>query len=104
MTDLIPVMKFLRAMEEDPDLGAVWLEIASEVVTKTGNNDEHVFDPAYLELSNGDRDAYLTAQAGLLMPALMRAGITWALFDSETVEAWQERTGRVPVQVRRRNV
>jgi hypothetical protein len=68
------------------------MELIAVGVSEPENED--LFDPAFLELDMGERDAYLEAVAESLATALMRAGLVWALMDSETVGEWRARTSR----------
>lgn len=92
--DLLPAMRHLRALMDDPALHRAFVGLAHEVVTMSGESDGNILDEGYLDLCSGDREDYLHDQVDSLGRALKHTALVWGVLEVELVEDWRARTGR----------
>jgi hypothetical protein len=92
MADLVAASRLLREQLADPSLQAVYRQAAVDIITTALEDDRHLWDPAYNDMTPEEREAFLVGIGESLGPVLMRATVMWGLLDGETAADWLKRT------------
>jgi hypothetical protein len=91
---MLEVVELARSIGHDPANIELYRQVALDICTAGAADPKNIADPEFLELPLEERNAYLADIAEQLAPILMRATITWSLFETESVDHWRTRTGR----------
>jgi hypothetical protein len=80
-------VSYMRSFEASEDIRERFRVIAGDILAEGLAHSPG--DPVFDTLSDADREAYVADQARTLGPALLRASLSWGIFEFEDVATWR---------------